>query len=78
MEPDPLIVQAELKLLERCEELVVLADSRKLRQRSANIVVGLKRISTFITDAEATEEELQPFRDAQIRVIQVDVGPRGQ
>jgi DeoR family ulaG and ulaABCDEF operon transcriptional repressor len=72
MEPDPLIVQAELKLLNRCEELVVLADSRKLRQRSANIVADLKRISTFITDTEATEEELKPFRDAQIRVILAD------
>ena len=79
MEPDPLIVQAELKLLKRCEELVVLADSRKLRQRSANIVVDLKRISTFITDAEATEEELTAIsRCADSGYCQVDVGPRGQ
>jgi DeoR family ulaG and ulaABCDEF operon transcriptional repressor len=71
MEADPLIVQAELKLLKRCEELIVLADSRKLRQRSAMIVVGLSRISTLITDSGATEEELEPFRTAGIRVIQV-------
>jgi DeoR family ulaG and ulaABCDEF operon transcriptional repressor len=71
MECDPLIVQAELKLLKRCDEVIVLADSRKLRQSSANIVAGLKRISTFITDSEATEEELKPFHEAHIRVIQV-------
>ena len=73
MEADPLIVQAELKLLKRCEELIVLADSRKLRQRSAMIVVDLGRISTLITDRGATEEELEPLRNAGIRVIQVEV-----
>jgi DeoR family ulaG and ulaABCDEF operon transcriptional repressor len=71
MEADPLIVQAELKLLERCEELIVLADSRKLRQRSAMIVTDLSRVSTLITDDGATEEELKPLRDAGIQVIQV-------
>ncbi len=73
MEADPLIVQAELKLLKRCEELIVLADSRKLRQRSAMIVTDLSRVSTLITDAGATEEELKPLQEAGIRVIQVDV-----
>ena len=74
MEPDPLIVRAELKLLKRCEEIVVLADSRKLRQRSAMIVVDLTTHLDLITDSGATEEELTPFRDAQIRVIQVGAG----
>src|SRR5258706_13932874 len=73
MESDPLIVQAELKLLQRCEELIVLADSRKLRQRSAMIVTDLSRLSTLITDRGATEEDLEPIRNAGIRVIQVDV-----
>jgi DeoR family ulaG and ulaABCDEF operon transcriptional repressor len=70
MEADPLIVQAETKLLKRAETLVVLADSRKLRQRSSMIVAGLDRISVLITDDDATEDELQPFRSAGIRVIQ--------
>lgn len=72
METDPLLVQAELKLLHRADELIVLADSRKLRQRSSMIVVGLDRISTLITDTNATEEELGPLRDADIRVITVE------
>jgi DeoR family ulaG and ulaABCDEF operon transcriptional repressor len=71
MEADPLIVQAETKLLKRAEQLVVLADSRKLRQRSSMIVAGIERIQTLITDQGATEEELEPFRRANIRVIQV-------
>jgi hypothetical protein len=34
------------------------------------IVAGLDRISVLITDDGATEDELQPFRSADIRVIQ--------
>ena len=71
MESDPLIVQAHGKLLRRAEELVVLADSRKFRQRSPMIVAGLDRITTLITDDGATEEELAVFRDAGVRVITV-------
>jgi DeoR family ulaG and ulaABCDEF operon transcriptional repressor len=84
MEADPLIVQSETKLLKRAEQLVVLADSRKLRQRSSMIVAGVERISTLITDQGATEEELEPFRRANVRVIQVaalaeaDTTPRAE
>jgi DeoR family ulaG and ulaABCDEF operon transcriptional repressor len=73
MEADPLIVQAQLKLLGRAEELIVLADSRKLRQRSSMIVTALERINTLITDTGATEEELEPIRNAGIRLITVEV-----
>ena len=72
METDPLLVQAELKLLGRAEQILVLADSRKLRQRSSMIVAGLERIRTFITDTGATEEELEPLRNAGIQVITVE------
>lgn len=69
MESDPLIVQAQGKLLQRAEELVVLADSRKFRQRSPMIVAGIERIATLVTDDGATDEELAVFRDAGVRVI---------
>ena len=71
MEADPLIVRAEVQLLDRAEELIVVADSRKLRQRSSMIVTGLERIATLVTDAGATEEELQPLRQAGVTVITV-------
>ena len=73
METDPLIVQAELKLLDRAEQLILLADSRKLSQRSSMIVTGLDRINTLITDSGATEEQLEPLRDAGVKVISVEV-----
>jgi DeoR family ulaG and ulaABCDEF operon transcriptional repressor len=69
METDPLIVQAQRRLLGRAEEVIVLADSRKLRQRSSMVVVPLSRISTLITDDGAEAAELEPFRRAGIKVI---------
>ncbi len=75
METDPLIVQAETKLLRRADEVVVMADSRKLRQRSSMIVAPLERISTLITDDGAKEDELKLFRAAGITVIVAEVRP---
>jgi DeoR family transcriptional regulator, ulaG and ulaABCDEF operon transcriptional repressor len=69
METDPLIVQAELKLLKRTDEIIVLADSSKLRQRSSMIVAPLQQISTVITDEGARNEELDVLRSAGIKVI---------
>ena len=50
MENDPLYVQAGIYLIERAERIVVMADSRKLRQRSPMIVTGIDRVTTLITD----------------------------
>lgn len=69
METDPLIVQAQRRLMARAEEVVVLADSRKFRQRSSMVIAPVSRISTLITDDGAEESELEPFRRAGIKVI---------
>ena len=50
MEGDPLLIQAEQKLIDQADELVVLVDSSKFRQRSSLILCGLARITTVITD----------------------------
>jgi DeoR family ulaG and ulaABCDEF operon transcriptional repressor len=73
MEADPLIVQAQTKLLKRTEHVVVMADSSKLRQKSAMIVTGLDRISTIVTDDGAQPEELEGFRSMGITVIVAQV-----
>jgi len=69
MEADPLIVQAQTKLLKRSEHVIVMADSSKLRRKSAMIVAGLDRINTIVTDDGARPEELDDFRSAGINVI---------
>lgn len=71
METDPLIAQSLLSLLNGAEELVVLVDSRKLRQRSSMIVAPLSRVSRVITDDGATQAELEMLRQANIEVTVV-------
>ena len=69
LENDPLIVQSQNKLLARAEQVILLADSTKLRKQSSMIVIPLSRITTIITDSGATTEELEPLRAAGINVI---------
>jgi DeoR family ulaG and ulaABCDEF operon transcriptional repressor len=69
METDPLVVQAEMKLLECAERLVIMADSRKLRQRSSMVVAPLARIATVVTDSGAAPEELEMLRAAGIETV---------
>src|SRR5580658_3342059 len=73
MEADPLIVQAQRKLLRRSENVVVMADSSKLRRKSAMIVAALENVRTVITDDGASAEELDPFRASGIEVIVASV-----
>lgn len=73
MEADPLIVQSQVRLLRRCEQLVVLADHSKLRQRSSLVVAGLDRITTLVTDDGAADQDLEWLRSAGVRVICAEV-----
>jgi DeoR family ulaG and ulaABCDEF operon transcriptional repressor len=73
METDPLVVQAETRLLKRAEEVVVMADSSKFGQRSSMIVAPLNRITTLVTDNGATDDDLKLFHDAGIKVVVAEV-----
>ena len=50
MEADPLLIQAEQKLIGQADELVVLVDSSKFDNRSSLVLCPLDRIDTLITD----------------------------
>jgi DeoR family transcriptional regulator, ulaG and ulaABCDEF operon transcriptional repressor len=78
METDPLIVQAQKKLLKRSENVVVMADSSKLRRRSSMIVAPLANVTTLITDSGATPEEVEVFKAAGIEVIVATVAEEDQ
>jgi DeoR family transcriptional regulator, ulaG and ulaABCDEF operon transcriptional repressor len=69
MEADPLIVQAEARLLKRTEQVIVMADSRKLSKHSSIVVLSLENVSAFITDEGANESDLEPIRRAGVNVI---------
>lgn len=69
METDPLIARSVLSMLSCAEKLVILADSRKLRQRSSLIVAPLSRVSMVITDEGADEADQDMLRSAGIEVV---------
>ena len=73
MEADPLLIQAEQKLIGQADELVVLIDSSKFRCRSSLILCPLSRIHTVITDDGISDREAQMLAAADIRLIVAQV-----
>src|SRR5690606_10100775 len=69
MEGDPLLVQAEQKLIGQADELIVLADSSKFRQRSSLLLCPLNRIHTVITDDGIEDRAAKMLEAAEIRLI---------
>ena len=74
MEADPLLIQAEEKLIGQADELVVLVDSSKFRNRSSLILCPLSRIHVVITDDGIADREAQMLEQADIRLIVAPVG----
>ncbi|WP_299621988.1 DeoR/GlpR family DNA-binding transcription regulator [uncultured Tateyamaria sp.] len=74
MEADPLLIQAEQKLIGQADELVVLVDSSKFEQRSSLVLCPLARISTVITDDNISDKAAAMLDAAEVKLI---VAPRG-
>lgn len=69
METDPLIIQAEEKLIGQAEELIVLADSSKFAGRSSLILCPLERVDTVITDERIEDRHAALLESADVRLI---------
>jgi len=69
MEGDPLLIQAEHKLIDQADELVVLVDSSKFRQRSSLILCGLSRIATVITDEGIEDRDAKMLEAAGVALV---------
>lgn len=72
MEADPLLIQAEQKLIDQADELVVLVDSSKFSKRSSLILCPLERITTVITDNGIRDEDRQMLEAAGVGLIVAD------
>jgi DeoR family transcriptional regulator, ulaG and ulaABCDEF operon transcriptional repressor len=68
-ESNPLLLEATRPLLDRTDEVIVLADSRKLSVRARYVTCPIERISTLITDEALTDEDRRQFEDAGVRVL---------
>ncbi|MDO9416095.1 DeoR/GlpR family DNA-binding transcription regulator [Pararhizobium sp.] len=75
MEGDPLLIQAEQKLIDQADELIVLIDSSKFHKRSSLILCGLKRITTVITDSDIEDRHASMLEDAGVNLVVANVQP---
>lgn len=69
MEADPLLIQAEEKLIGQADELVVLADSTKFESRSSLVLCPLSRIDTVITDDGISESAARMLADSDVELV---------
>jgi DeoR family ulaG and ulaABCDEF operon transcriptional repressor len=69
MERDPLLIQAEQKLIDQAEELIVLVDSSKFAQRSSLILCRLDRVGTIITDQRIGDDAAAMLSEAGVKLI---------
>lgn len=68
-ESHPLIVRETELLLQRADEVIVLADSRKFGARARYPIMPLTRIGTLITDDGLSDANHKMLGDAGIRVV---------
>ncbi|MFN8831053.1 MAG: DeoR/GlpR family DNA-binding transcription regulator [Labrys sp. (in: a-proteobacteria)] len=69
MEQDSLIIQSEQRLMRQADELVLMVDSSKFRNRSSLILCPLNRASTIVTDEGIPDEARRMIEDAGITLI---------
>ena len=74
-ESHPLVVRETALLLQRADEVIVLADSRKFGMRARHPMMPLNRIGTLITDDGISEANHKMLTEAGIRVIIAASGP---
>jgi DeoR family ulaG and ulaABCDEF operon transcriptional repressor len=69
MQADVVLIQAEQKLMDKADQLIVLADSSKFRGSATFLVCGLDEIDIVITDAGLRETDLDLLKAHEVEVI---------
>jgi DeoR family ulaG and ulaABCDEF operon transcriptional repressor len=69
MEADPLLIQAEQKLIGQAEELIVLVDSSKFENRSSLVLCPLTRVTSVITDEKVSDKAASMLEAADVNLI---------
>ena len=77
MEADPLVVQAEEKLISQADELIVLVDSSKFERRSSLVLCGLDKVSRIVTDDGIPETARRMLEQSGVELTLVRPGARG-
>lgn len=69
MQIDPLLMQAERRLLARADSLIVLVDSSKFNQTAGHRLVPLERISVLVTDSGLAPAHRAMVDAAGVRLV---------
>lgn len=69
MQADIVLVAAERRLIDRADEIIVLADASKFDAPSGNVVCGLEEIDILITDASISQEARSMLVAAGVKVV---------
>jgi DeoR family fructose operon transcriptional repressor len=64
------VVEVKRAMIETAQEIIIVSDDTKIGKVTLHEVVPIKGIHKFITGKEASEVQLQGFRDAGVKVIQ--------
>jgi DeoR family ulaG and ulaABCDEF operon transcriptional repressor len=69
MQADPVLVAAERRLVDRADEIIVLADASKFHAPSGNVVCGLEEIDIVISDSGLDEQFKKMLSSAGVKVV---------
>lgn len=73
MQTDVILVQAERRLLDRADEVIVLVDSSKFDAPAGHVVCDIDDIDVLITDDGISDADARMIEQAGIRLIVVPV-----
>jgi DeoR family transcriptional regulator, ulaG and ulaABCDEF operon transcriptional repressor len=73
MQADPVLVASERRLIERAEEIILLADSSKFTAPSGNVVCSLAEVDTIVTDRGINAIMRDTLAAAGVKVIIADL-----
>lgn len=69
MQADILLVAAERRLIERADQIIVLADSSKFAGPSGNVVCELSEINIIVTDAGISDHHASVIERSGVKLI---------
>ena len=76
MEADPLLVQAEQRLAQQADDIILLVDSSKFSKRSSFILFDLSRVSVVITDDQVDDKSAQMLDQSGVKLIVVSLNKK--
>ena len=69
MQADVILAQAERRLLERADELVLLVDSSKFEAPTGHVICTLDEVDIVVTDSHIRDEHARMIEQAGVRLI---------